>query len=923
MNPSPGLRPPSPRQAGRGQGEGTLWRNPWSQIVLWASLVGIGTLTLAGAEAGADAASVEFDFTKPGVAQEWRALSDIAALEPSGDGLVVKIRGPDPYFVGPPRNFPTGVPLRLHLRLKSDLGGAGQVFYFREGATEDKSVHFFVPAGKWMDVRLRLPPLGPGYRFRIDPPGNGGQAVFSGLRVLPSALIEPPSWPVPVIPQIGNQTVSVRSGPVELVQDRSTFGSFEVRVHGKRMSANHNRPLIGYRQDGRMRWFAFAAESSPNITVRETRGGIGAKAVCTDPDGARWEVEHRFWAAATPGSINVEVRVTVDQERSVMFLPMLVLLPGAGSFGEGKKQAVFAGLEYLENEPSSSEADVKGAAARRQVPDNLKITFPVAAIVADGRYIGLIWDKGPQFSVLFDSPDRIFQSHGHVMGLLFPGSDEDNREEGNLLPYDPEPLPANRPLVLRATIVGGAGQSAVPAVQHYVRLKGLPALPKAPSFSEYVALAGGGWLDSAIREDNLYRHAVWPGFGAQPAADAAYFMEWLAANRWNRSLGKRLNDAARSAVARVKPEALNQFAIGHVRYPVAALVFGDVEANAKQAEVQARNLLGRFEPDGSIRYRKNPTGLDYGKTHGAPDANGLTAPVVAGVLEAAAFSGNRDLIELGLQRLRNLDKFRNTVPRGAQTWEVPLHTPDILASAHLVRAYLLGYELTGEPYFLEQARYWAWTGVPFVYLVPPTPQPVGVYNTIPVFGATSWENPVWFGRPVQWCGMVYAEALYRLAFYDQEGPWAQLGDGITSAGLQHTWPESDPERQGLLPDYFELRPQLRNGPAINPGTVQAGAVHLFHQTPLYEFHAFRAAVVLVHAPGRITPMEEKPQKVRFRVQGWPAHPYYVLVSGLKQTPRVKVDGRPVVLGDPHQWQAAEGRLILRLEKNSIVELAWD
>jgi len=93
------------------------------------------------------------------------------------------------------------------------------------------------------------------------------------------------------------------------------------------------------------------------------------------------------------------------------------------------------------------------------------------------------------------------------------------------------------------------------------------------------------------------------------------------------------------------------------------------------------------------------------------------------------------------------------VPRGAQTWEVPLHTPDILASAHLVRCYLYAYQLTGDADLLEQARYWAWTGVPFVYLEQPVPGDVGLYATIPVFGATQWVAS-WLGKPVQWCGLV-------------------------------------------------------------------------------------------------------------------------------------------------------------------------
>ncbi len=69
-------------------------------------------------------------------------------------------------------------------------------------------------------------------------------------------------------------------------------------------------------------------------------------------------------------------RVTVSRDRLVAYLPLLTLLPGLGSFGTNKTQALFAGVEYLENEPSSSEADVRGIASKRQVPDSVKETFP-------------------------------------------------------------------------------------------------------------------------------------------------------------------------------------------------------------------------------------------------------------------------------------------------------------------------------------------------------------------------------------------------------------------------------------------------------------------------------------------------------------------------------------------------------------------
>ncbi|KPJ75443.1 MAG: hypothetical protein AMS14_03575, partial [Planctomycetes bacterium DG_20] len=317
-------------------------------------------------------------------------------------------------------------------------------------------------------------------------------------------------------------------------------------------------------------------------------------------------------------------------------------------------------------------------------------------------------------------------------------------------------------------------------------------------------------------------------------------------------------------------------------------------------------------------YRKAKDKPDYGSTHVAPDSSGLTAQVVKSVLEGAVFCGDAELIREGLRVLRALDTFAGTVPRGAQTWEVPLHTPDVLASAHMLRAYTLGYELTGEAHFLDQARYWAWTGVPFVYLVNPTTGKVGPYSTIAVYGATNWRAPVWFGRPVQWCGLVYADALYRFERHDPDGPWRRLADGITAAGIQHTWKQDDRDRQGLLPDFFHLRDQRPDGPAINPGTVQANAVRLYGQRPVYAFRAFVGGPY-VHAPGAIDEAKEEGGTVSFRVRGWPTHAYHVLVSGLKRQPKVRIDGADTPVAEPHEYLPA-GNLVLKVRGEPRIEI---
>ncbi|HEY0074099.1 MAG TPA: hypothetical protein VGB77_08365, partial [Abditibacteriaceae bacterium] len=863
----------------------------------------------------------QFDFTQPESVLGWQAAHDISKIAATPEGLEVSINGNDPYFIGPARDYPANTPLWMTIRLKSEQEGSAQVFYWTQAPGEEKSVRFSVLANQWVEKRIPLPVLEANTRLRIDPPGTAGRMTISSLRFAPRTLLKEPQWPRPDAPNFQGEAVVLKSGNLTL-KTNYRFGQFALDLNGKNLAIGFNRPQIGYIIADKVRWIDFS-QAVPSKISRQIGNALVISNSKTDEAGASWRWQQSFKAGKVPGTIEVESTVTVNQDRDVVFLPMLVIFPGAGSFGQSKRQAIFPGLEYLDNEPGSSEADIIGPESKRQVPDSKKITLPMMAVQNGDSYIGLAWKDDPQnpdkWSALFDSPDRIFNSSGHVMGLLFPGSDGENRVEGSLLPYQSETLKANKPLTLNAVIFGGKGQSAVDAVKHFVAWNGLPALPASGTFEDYNALASSGWLDSRIREGDLFRHAFWPGFAPKTATDAPLLMEWLA--NQNSPEAARLRQTAQSALAQVKPENYNETNVSHITYPVAALVYGGVEANAERAAQNARDLLNHFEADGSVRYQKRPNGEDYGKTHFAPDANGLTAQVVWSLLENAVFSGEPGLINTALEKLRALDKFKNTVPRGAQTWEVPLHTPDILASAHLVRAYVRGYELTGDKHFLEMARYWAWTGVPFIYLRNPTSKPVGPYSTIAVLGATAWQAPVWFGQPVQWCGLVYADALYQLLPHDPGGPWKRLADGITVAGIQHTWTQGDKERQGLLPDYYLLRPQVSAGPAINPGTLQVNAVRLFNKPALYDFRSLRQSRLLVHAPGAISDIRDSARRARFKVSGWPQKSYFVLINGLKKSPQIRINGQVIALTAPHQFHVEKGRLILQLQSTSTVEIS--
>jgi hypothetical protein len=142
-----------------------------------------------------------------------------------------------------------------------------------------------------------------------------------------------------------------------------------------------------------------------------------------------------------------------------------------------------------------------------------------------------------------------------------------------------------------------------------------------------------------------------------------------------------------------------------------------------------------------------------------------------------------------------MERFR--VPRAAQVWEVPVHTPDILAAAEAAEAYLEAYRFSRDPRWLRDAVAWARRGFPFVYFWSDPQRPFLVGASIPVFGA-SWMQGSWFGRPVQWNGLRYAEAILKVAEYDQTYPWRQIAAAITHSAIHQQ--DTEGENVALWPD---------------------------------------------------------------------------------------------------------------------------
>jgi hypothetical protein len=839
-------------------------------------LVGV-VLALLTPNAAGGGVVVDWDFCK-GI-HGWVGNSRVEDLASSAEGLIVKSTGQDPWIEGPAVDLPEDKTIRVNIRMKSSADASGELFYgrtFRAG----HSVRFSVRNdGQWHDYRLVIDEsLGAQTRFRLDPCAGEGEVVVASISVEAISKVAVPSLAKPKAPrkERGRPERVIGSGELEIVH-YGGLGNIAARVDGVEMAAGYQDELIGLLFDGQAEWLNLRGA---RVRRLPKYGALTCEGVVRDSRGGVWHIQRHVGPGKRRGTIEVKTSFRVDKDRDVIHIPWLTLFPGLGTFGEKKYQGLFAGVEYLCNEPSSSKADVITSEHLRRVPDPIKLTFPLMAIAHGGRYIGVIWEPSEMVAASFDSPDRLYNSGAHVMALSAPAVGG-LRFENDFCAHTPFRLQANKPLAITALIIGGKGKTVVPAVRHYIDIRGLPAVPQFEGgFDGAVTLLAHGWLDSQINENWRFRHAVWgDSFGPAPAADAAVFIDWLANNTADEVLAERLTSGRDRAIERIPSGQPFSSGVSHVRPPTAPLVFGRLSEYMVSRRNQARRLLRGFDESGIKLYKMGK--VDYSTTHFAKHANGLSGRDMASILEAATLSADAELTDKALELLDKQTRlYADTVPRGAQTWEVPLHTPDILASAHMVKAYTLGYIISGKEQYLRQARYWAWTGVPFVYLHRPTPEEVGPYATIAVLGATNWKAPVWLGQPVQWCGLVYGSALHMLSDHDPDGPWGKIAKGITAAGLQMSWPLTDEERQGLLPDYFNFVTQVGAGPAINPGTVQAHLPELLGRGRLYDLKKSSLTNWFIHAPCAVGCIHEGNDFLAFKADGWGDEPYHVLISGV-------------------------------------------
>jgi len=538
-----------------------------------------------------------------------------------------------------------------------------------------------------------------------------------------------------------------------------------------------------------------------------------------DAAGAKWSFESRFTLSAEGNRIKTAYRLSCDQNRQLIHFQGPTIHAGEKNFGSAKSFALFPGLEFLEeDELSSSMRDCTESIHNRLAPHPYKITIPLMAVEHKNTLVGLIWNglqrwdhRHQQPSAVFSSPNSYQKQNNHLMGLFVPTTVK-WVPENTLDATDPYPLGAKDRLSLRAEIVLDGQSTLLDIVDHWIDAFGFPRIQNPPreDLEELVlsrhALMKTVW-DS---EKEQSQHSVgWPSSNIPGFATLLWY-DYLVTQ--DPTAKERALQIVQNIVKVSGSEGLISESGCHLLKWELPFYQGGLLPAMDQLRLHNQELMENQSDDGGWGFQPDSEKIqELGRA--GQSVLGTEAVNAYKLLKYARIANDQSSLSAGLNALAFMEQFN--IPRGAQSRECPIHHPDILAAAYAVGAGVEAYLITQEEAFLEQASYWAKSGLPFLYFWYLPDRPAMQFASIPVLG-TSFNTRPWYGVPVQWCGLVYAYFLQHLAPHTDPF-WQQVAEGILVSAMRQQWTEG--ELKGTYPDFLDNFCLDRKGPYLNPENI--------------------------------------------------------------------------------------------------------
>ncbi len=522
--------------------------------------------------------------------------------------------------------------------------------------------------------------------------------------------------------------------------------------------------------------------------------------------GVDWDFEVRYGVDFSTQQFVLSLKCIPSKDVPLSALRFPRVYVGERSWGEEKRYALFPGLEFLQgSEHSSSTRDVNPPASDRWAPHPYKITIPLMSISSSDCTVSLLWDENQKWngsdnfpSALFASPNFIEGGANHLLSLFIPSIPKWVKE--NALRAEPPYIAkAKEPLTLVCRLAIRNGEDVLTSINEWKKAFGLPQSKLSRSLVEEMELCAFCYTD-VIWDEQAFGWLPWTGVPHQLDVNVSFALLKIANHIGDASLKAKVLSLARRTLHSTSPA--NSLEV--------AFRLGGLVESLRNAKAMAIEAMKSQREDGAWVFQPDEKRKTLGR-EGETEI-GICAPLAGNILRWALLTGEEEALQRGLAALQFMDKFY--IPAGAQTWECPLHAPDIYASAVAITPYLYAYEITKNKHYLERAKQLAMAGLPFVYLwKAPERERVMLGATIPIFGATFHVLP-WFARPVQWNGLAYAHSLRLLAQYDNSFPWRDIANLILQSAMEQQATEGT--YKGLYPDSYELIPDNPASPWLAP-----------------------------------------------------------------------------------------------------------
>ncbi|GHT19206.1 hypothetical protein FACS1894189_7890 [Planctomycetales bacterium] len=436
------------------------------------------------------------------------------------------------------------------------------------------------------------------------------------------------------------------------------------------------------------------------------------------------------------------------------------------------QNGLLPGVEFLGvGDSSSSIIDLESPFHDRSRPARHWITMPLALLETEKGGIVLHWDD-MMLQPTFSAPNQFDHTDDHRVSLI--GSKIDATLE-LLLPTQKDDESATF-RVLRA----------------YIAKQGFPEPPAAPRTTEEQRELSMRAMSGSLQSETggEWGYALETDWKRKPFADMFSTMIRLAESGQGRQFPNPVT---------LEPGGAD------ITNDAVYFVTGRVEEWKAGRESAMQSFRAMRNPDGSFLYRTR-----FPEVETAVSSFGYTALKTLEMMEYVRLTGDEELfvsVEKSLEYLRQCD-----IPRGGFFRDSPFHTPDLQTAATMIWLYVWAYEYSGNTKYLDRAKHFAFSGLPFVYRW--TDRDKMLYLTVPKFGGTNRRPPLDFGVSRPRVGIQYAYALLLLTKYDQEADWKKLANGILHAveKIQYT----DDTEAGCIPALFEIETQERKLWKVNP-----------------------------------------------------------------------------------------------------------